>query len=125
MHDDELSLMNAVTGPVEAHIEGLGHFLGDGGVGDAHGALVNTTEGSRRLDMSNICQDLSFVGGYSGRREDSGVLRFCNKRANDGNFGRMGRDVVVYPRGVKVGAEEVIGARDAAGVRARQIRDIG
>jgi hypothetical protein len=112
-------LSDAVTDPVEAHIEGLGHFLGDGGVGDAHGALVITIEWSRRLDMAEIFQDLSFVGGYSGRREDAGVLRFCNKRTNDGNFGRMGRDGVIYPRVVELGAEEVIGARDAAGVRTR------
>ena len=125
MHDDELALLDAVTDPVEAHIEGLGHFLGDGGVGDAHGALVITIEWSRRLDMSEIFQDLSFVGGYSGRREDAGVLRFCNKRTNDGNFGRMGRDGVIYPRVVELGAEEVIGARDAACIRARQIRGIG
>ena len=108
MHDDELALFDAVTDPVEAHIEGLGHFLGDGGVGDAHGALVITIEWSRRLDMSEILQDLSFVGGYSGRREDASVLRFCNKRTNDGNFGRMGRDGVIYPRVVELGAEEVI-----------------
>ena len=119
MHDDELALSDAVTDPVEAHIEGLGHFLGDGGVGNAHGALVITIEWSRRLDMSEILQDLSFVGGYSGRREDASVLRFCNKRTNDGNFGRMGRDGVIYPRVVELGAEEVIGARDAAGVRTR------
>jgi hypothetical protein len=87
-------------------------------------ALAEISEG-RRLDMSKICQDCFFVGGYSGRREDSGVLRFCDERANDGNFGRMGRDGVVYPRVVELGAEEVIEARDAASVRARQIRGIG
>jgi hypothetical protein len=107
MHDDDLALLDAVMDPVEAHIEGLGHFWGDGGVGNAHGALVITIEWGRRLDMSKICQNLSFVGGYSGV------------------FGRMGRDGVIYPRVVDLGAEEVKGARDAAGVRARQIRGIG
>ncbi len=87
MHDDELALSDAVTDPVEAHIEGLGHFLGDGGVlGDAHGALVITIEWGRRLDMSKICQNLSFVGGYdlptsrrSGSRGSERSPRRCRR----------------------------------------------
>ncbi len=71
--------------------------------------------------MTKVVKNRPLVGGDAGSRKDAGVFGFCYKGAFNGNFSGMGRDGVVYPGVVEAGAVEMVGARNAAGVRSRKI----
>ena len=98
--------------------------MGDRRIRDADGAFVVTVQRCRGLRMPEIFENGPLVCGDSGRRKNPSVFCFGDKRAYNGNFSRMGRDGVVYPRVVEAGAEKMVGARNAAGVRSRKIRGV-
>ena len=50
--DVELVLFNAVVEPVEAHVDGFGSVLPDGGVDNDVGCAIVGADGSGRLRMS-------------------------------------------------------------------------
>ena len=50
----ELALANAVTNPVEAHVDGFGSFLFYRVVGDAKGCTVISDNWSRRLGIAKF-----------------------------------------------------------------------
>ena len=52
--DDELALADAVTDPVEAHVDGFGSALFYGVIGDTGGCVVVSDNGSGRLRVAEF-----------------------------------------------------------------------
>ncbi len=66
-HDPKMSLADAVQDPVQAHVRGLGHALGDGVSRDADGHLVVAEQRGGRLRVAHVGQDFSFLCRDAGR----------------------------------------------------------
>ena len=122
----ELLLFHSVLDPVEPHVNRLGHFRRDCAIGNANRTLIVAKNCRRRLGMTHVDEDGSFVGGDAGSGEEAGIFGFESRRANNRDAGGVGGDGMVKEDGLGVvtviAAEEVMAARDAAGFRARQVR---
>jgi hypothetical protein len=58
--DTEVSLADPVPDPVQAHVRGLGHTLGDDVGCDADGHLVVAKQRGGRLGVAHVGQDFAF-----------------------------------------------------------------
>ena len=65
--DTEVPLADSVPDPVQAHVRGLGHALGDGVGRDADGHLVVAKQRGGRLRVAHVGQDFSFLCRDAGR----------------------------------------------------------
>ncbi len=63
----EVSLANSVPDPVQAHVRGLGHALGNGVGRDADGHLVVAKQRGGRLRVAHVGQYFSFLCRDAGR----------------------------------------------------------
>ena len=59
--DTEVSLADPVPDPVQAHVRGFGHTLGDGVGRDADGHLVVAKQRGVRLGVAHVGQDFAFL----------------------------------------------------------------
>ncbi len=59
--DTEVSLADPVPDPVQAHVRGLGHTLGDSVGRDADGHLVVAKQRGGRLGVAHVGQDFAFL----------------------------------------------------------------
>ncbi len=59
--DTEVSLADLIPDPVQAHVRGLGHALGDGVGRDADGHLVVAKQRGDRLGVAHVGQDFAFL----------------------------------------------------------------
>ena len=64
--DKEVSLLDSVSDPVEAHVYCLGSSLFDCVVGKSDGYFIVSLDGSRRLRVAHFCQDCADGAGLSG-----------------------------------------------------------
>jgi len=64
--DVELLLVDAVSEPVEAHVDGFGSVLSDSRVHDAVGSAVVCSNRGGRLRMAQFCQCCSHGDGFFG-----------------------------------------------------------
>ena len=120
--DAKLTLLNPIPQPMKPHIQGLGHFGGDGVVGEAYRHLVIAENGGCGLRMTHVGEDLPFVDGNPSASKDAGVFRLGDERADYGDAGRMVRDGVVEEYLVILMTEEMVRPRDASGFRAGEVR---
>ena len=116
----ELSLPHTVANPVQAHVDGLRSARLDGVASEAHGHLVVAEEGGGWLGVSKAYQDGPLVGGDLGVAEQSGIFRFGDGGANDGDAGGEAVDGAIGGGGV-ARAKEMETASDAAGVGAGEV----
>ena len=65
--DTEVSLADPVPNPVQAHVRGFGHALGDGVSRDTDGHLVVTKQRGGRLRVAHVGQDFTFLCRDAGR----------------------------------------------------------
>ncbi len=59
-----------------------GHLGGDGIVGEAHCTFIVTVDGSRRLGVPHVVQDVALCEGEASRGEDAGIFGFAHERTN-------------------------------------------
>ncbi len=64
--DMEVSLADSVPDPVQAHVRGLGHALGNGVGRDADGHLVVTKQRGGRLRVAHVGQYFLFLCRHAG-----------------------------------------------------------
>ena len=65
--DTKVSLADPVPNPVQAHVRGLGHTLGDSVGRDADGYLVVAEQRGGRLRVAHVGQDFTFLCRDAGR----------------------------------------------------------
>jgi hypothetical protein len=122
--DAKLTLLNPIPQPMKPHIQGLGHFGGDGVVGEANRNLIVAKNGCCWLRMTHVGQDLPLIDSNARSCKHAGVFRLGYKRTNYGDAGRMVRDGVVKEFLVILMTEEMVRPRDASGFRAGEVRRI-
>ena len=64
--DKEVSLLDSVSDPVEAHVYCFGSSLFDCVVGKSDGYFIVSLDWSRRLRVAHFCQDCADCAGLSG-----------------------------------------------------------
>ena len=114
--DAEVSLTDAVPHqPMETHVQGLGHFHGDGVSGESNDDLVVTEYGCRGLRITHVLQYLTLVGGNASGGEDPAHSASATKEHTTDACG-VGGDGVVEWGVVAVVAEEMVAFRCTAGL---------
>ncbi len=111
-HDAKPALIDAISKPVEAHIQRLGEFRRHGAVGEPNRALIVTVYHRGRLGVPEVRQDLSLVEGDAGSGEDTGDLGLAHEGDDHRDTCGMGGDGVV-DGGFGVRGEEIRGAAQA------------
>ena len=132
MLNAELLSLDAILQPVEAHVDALRQARCDGLVGQAHCDLVVTQEQGRGLWVPEVVENEALIVGDTSGSKEGGVLgllyggtdykngiRMTLLRAVDEGKG-IGRKAERRQAG-----EMMVGARDAAGARAREIGGVG
>ncbi len=122
--DTEVSLADPVQDPVQAHVRGLGHSLGDGVGRDADGHLVVAKQRGGGLGVVHAGQYFSFLCRDAGSGVQASVLRLRDKGTGNRNAGGVAGDGVVDPV-IVVGEPEIAQATgDAACVGAGEERGV-
>jgi hypothetical protein len=78
MRNDKLTLSNAVSYPMKAHIDGFGAFLLDGVRGDADSAGIFAHEYGGRLRMPEVSKDGPKTGGVLCSSKQGGIFSFTS-----------------------------------------------
>ncbi len=95
MRNDELTLSNAVSYPMKAHIDGFGTFVLDGVRGDADSTGIIAHEYGRRLMMSEVSKDGPKTGGVLCSGKQGGIFSFTSASHDAGDDGREGVNCAV------------------------------
>jgi hypothetical protein len=124
--DTEVSLADPVLDPVQAHVGGLRHSLGDRVGRDANGHLAVVKQRGSRWGVAHVGQDFSFLCRDAGSGVQASVLRLRDKETDNRDAGGVAGDEVVDPV-IVVGEPEILVAQapgDAACVRAGEERGV-
>jgi hypothetical protein len=78
--DPEVALANAVSQPMKAHVQGLGHLQVDAVIGEADG---DAEDWGWRLEMPHVGQNLALVCRDAPSSEEATILGLCYKGADD------------------------------------------
>ncbi len=81
--DPEVALANAVSQPMKAHVQGLGHLQVDAVISEADDDLVVAEDWGWRLGMSHVGQNLALVCRDAPSSEEATILGLCYKGADD------------------------------------------
>ena len=121
----ELSLLNPVSQPMEAHVERFRHLQRDAAIGQTDSDFVVAKYWRRRLRVSHVVKYLSLVRRDARGGESAGVLCFGDERANNRDACGVGRYRVIERSGVGQVAEKVRAAGDTSGRRAGEVGGVG
>ena len=117
----ELSLLNPVSQPMEAHVERFRHLQRDAAIGQTDSDFVVAKYWRRRLRVSHVVKYLSLVRRDARGGESAGVLCFGDERADNRDACGVGRYRVIERSGVGQVAEKVRAAGDTSGRRAGEV----
>jgi hypothetical protein len=113
-----VSLADPVPDPVQAHVRGLGHTLGDSVGRNADGHLVVAEQRGCRLGVAHVGQEFAFLCHDAGSGVQASVLRLHDKGTDNRGAGGVAGDGAANTV-IIVGEPEIAQATgDAACVRA-------
>ncbi len=133
--DKELALGDAVSDPVEAHVDGFGAALFDGVVGNARGTGVVGLDGSGWLWMSHPGESGPEPGTIFGVVEEGAKFSFGGRGDNSFDDGAVDMNGTIERRRGRVGircggwicgkrAEEEGSTGTGAGLSLREVRGV-
>jgi hypothetical protein len=133
--DKELALGDAVSDPVEAHVDGFGAALFDGVVGNARGTGVVGLDGSGWLGMSHLGEGGPEPGTIFGIVEEGAKFGFGGRGDNSFDDGAVDMNGTIERRRSRVGirgcgwifgkrAEEEGSTGTGAGLSLREVRGV-
>ncbi len=87
VRNEKLTLSNAISYPMETHVDGFGAFLLDGVRGDGDSTGIVAHEDGRRLRMPEVSKDSPKAGGVLCSGKEGGILSFTSAAHDAGDDG--------------------------------------